>query len=186
MIIPRLEIEQTWTCLLEQFGEAQEIAKREGAVEIGIRLATLQTALRSLGACWQEITARLPAPPTAGELPAPAGTTPQRGYYKPLGRALVALGGRASAKEAIRRTEELMRDQLTTRDREPTETGRIRWDTNVRFARQELRERGLILPSVGDGFWELTDAGRRWAESVDAQLPSPVPLPMPGQQELFS
>jgi hypothetical protein len=186
MKIPQLEIEQTWTCLLELLGEAQVIAKREGVIEIGARLATLQTALRSLGTCWQEITAQLPAPPIPDELPAPAGTTPQRGYYKPLARALAALGGRASAKEAIRRTEEIMHDQLTPRDREPTETGRIRWDTNVRFARQELRERGLILPSAGDGCWELTDAGSRWAESTDMHLPLPVPLPVPGQQELFS
>jgi hypothetical protein len=186
MKIARLEIEQTWTCLLEQLGEAQVIATREGATEIGARLATLQTALRSLGTCWKEITGKLPANHDAEELPAPVGTTPQRAYYKPLARALAALGGHAAAREAIRRTAEIMGSQLTPQDREPTETGRIRWDTNVRFARQELRERGLILPSIGDGCWELTDAGRRWAESSDLNLPSPVPLPVPGQQELFT
>ena len=184
-----LSIEQNWRLLIESFGEARlatrenREVKQETRTELLTRLEALETTLRALESCWKPIRDRLPvALEPATDLPQ---TTPQREYYLPLLRVLHEQGGRVRARVAVKATMELMKPRLLPKDFEPTETDRIRYDTNIRFAREELKQLGLIKPSSKDGHWEITEAGRRADEN--GRIPgSPFPQQVPGQLDLFS
>jgi hypothetical protein len=181
-----LTIEQNWRILIESFGEARQSTRETTEVspdtrnELLTRLDALETTLRALESCWRPIRERLPvaAEPTL-EVPQ---TTPQREYLLPLLRVLCEQGGRVRAREAVQATLGLMKPRLLPRDFEPTETGRIRYDTAIRFARETLKQRGLLKPSSSDGHWEVTDAGRRAHENCNVDV-APVPPPDPTQMD---
>ena len=65
-----------------------------------------------------------------------------------------------------------MADQLTEGDKDLLPKSRlVRWETNVRFARDMLRQRGMIFPPDGTSRWHLTPAGETWARTPQAPLP---------------
>jgi hypothetical protein len=94
------------------------------------------------------------------------------------------LGGRAKVRDAIAKVGELMAAKLQDADRDLVPTGAVRWMVNTRFARQELRERGL-LNVTPPGIWELSEAGTRWATSNIETIPAHVPVDYPGQLPLL-
>lgn len=145
------------------------------------RVEGFLAALRGLAASWADLTKGLPADSTISE-DAP-GRLPQWRFYKPLARALLSLGGRAKTKDAILEVARILEGQLQDGDREMLQTGQVRWMVNVRFARQELKERNLLNATV-PGIWELSKAGKRWAESDVETIPAPVPPEIPGQGHL--
>jgi hypothetical protein len=186
----RQAIESAWEDLLEAFGAACQEARSEkhresaSAREVAARLDTLQAALRGLSNAWVAIRDQLPTEaPDIAKAEQPAGSLPQSAYYKPLAQALRALGGSASTQQAIAGVGKRLKQQFTTADYDPVPvTGQIRWVVNVRYARLQLREHGLILAHTPAGEWTLTDAGIRWAD--DASLPDlPGPIPQPDQNQ---
>lgn len=77
-----------------------------------------------------------------------------------------------------------MENQLQEADRALLASGEIRWIVNTRFARNSLRELGLLYEKK-PGIWEFTEAGHRFAESNPTHLPNPVPPEDPRQLRLF-
>jgi hypothetical protein len=184
-----LAIEQNWRLLLESFGDARLLTEQnrdvapEVRAELLTRLETLETTLRALESCWRPIRERVPVEEAETEGDS-AQTTPQRDYYLPLLRVLCEHGGRMQAREAVASTKERMKERLLPKDYEPAETGRIRYDYNIRFAREALKQLGLIKPKEILGQWEITDAGRRADEQ--GRIPTqPVEATSPGQLSLF-
>lgn len=84
----------------------------------------------------------------------------ERAYEIPILRALEEHGGRAAAREVVDRVGELVSDQLTPLDRKTVETGGIRWQARVQFARLRMKERGQLKPDSPRGIWEITNEGR--------------------------
>ncbi len=92
---------------------------------------------------------------------APTGSLLDEGaYWVPILQALEERGGRAAAREVVERVGELVDDQLMPLDRDTLETGGIRWQTRVQFARLRMKEQGLLNPDAPRGVWEITDKGR--------------------------
>ena len=182
-------IEQNWRILLESFGDAQSATREDKALdrdtrtELLARLEALATTLRALESCWLPIRERMPkVVEPAEDLPH---TTPQREYYLPLLQVLRESGGRLRAMDAVLATKACMHSRLLEADFEATSTGRIRHDVNTRFALERLKNLGLIKATVGDGHWELTEAGIR-AEQAGIIPVNPVQETQPGQMDLFS
>ncbi len=138
--------------------------------------------LRGLASAWAALAADLPVTEVTSR--ESMGTVPQSHYYRPLAVALKNLGGRAKVRDAIAKVGELMAAKLQEADRDLVPTGAVRWMVNTRFARQELRERGL-LNATPPGIWELSEAGTRWATSNMETIPAHVPVDNPGQLPLF-
>jgi hypothetical protein len=155
---------------------AEAVARIEGFLE----------ALRGLAQAWDTLEKQLPATePDADEVAAGvAGALSQVQFCKPLSQALLSLGGSAKPAVAIKKVGELLADRLQDVDRALLRTGRVRWDVNTRFARWLLIQRGL-LSGGKHGVWELTDAGRRYAESDLEHLPNSGPVENPDQLSLF-
>ena len=64
------------------------------------------------------------------------------------------------AREVTMRVGELVDDRLTDLDREQLESGAIRWENRVQFARLRLVDRGLLKKGSPRGVWEISDEGR--------------------------
>jgi hypothetical protein len=92
----------------------------------------------------------------------------ERTYEIPILRALEEHGGRAAAREVIDRVGQLVDDQLTPLDREMVETGGIRWQARVQFARLRMKEHGDLKADSPRGVWEITDQGRERLRNADA------------------
>jgi hypothetical protein len=184
----RQNIESAWDNLLEAVAEARQDAGSSVPVPVDLyaRLDTLYASLRGIGNAWTAIRDLFPAEQTdAADQPDALGALPQSAYYKPLARALLALGGQAATDTAIAKVGRLLENQFNGADKEPLpKTGQIRWMVNVRFARLQLKNIGLIRADTQAGLWELTEAGKRWADSDMKRLPNPVPQSDPNQQVL--
>jgi hypothetical protein len=84
----------------------------------------------------------------------------ERAYEIPILRALDERDGRAATREVVDRVGELVDDQLTPLDRQKLDTGGIRWEARVQFARLRMKEQGFLNPDSPRGVWEITDKGR--------------------------
>ena len=146
------------------------------------RIEGFQASLRGVAAAWSEMAKSLPA--TQATAPVTGHFLSQSQFYKPLAVALHSFDGRATTQQAIAKVGELLGPKFQDGDRELLNTGGMRWVVNTRFARQALKEHGL-LNLTDAGIWELSDAGMRWAKSSSDDLPAPIPLPDPRQTELF-
>jgi len=191
MTTHRQSIESAWEGLLEVVAEAAREARAQKRGKHSVnrdaapKLETLLAAIRGLGNAWAEVRDLLPSEPIkSAEKSEVAGALPQSRYWKPLAQALLALGGKARTADAITEVGSLMAAELGPVDRELLSTGQVRWIANTRFARQRLKEHGLISRNSPSGVWELTDAGARWAASTMTRLPPPVEEPDPRQPPL--
>jgi hypothetical protein len=165
-------ITANWEDLLESLSDYEEELRTSGPATADATCASLKTlchALSGIGRAWQEIARQIPDPAPESTAPEADDTrfTPQRAYTRPLAKALIELGA-PKVSPAIRRVGELMAGQLTAGDlgRLP-KSRQIRWETNVRFARDMLRARGLLVPPDGSNRWKLTPAGEKWARSSE-------------------
>jgi len=95
--------------------------------------------------------------------------TPERVFEIPILKALVEMGGRARMGEVLVRVEQLMRDTLKPVDYESLKSSSDpRWRNTGQWARNTMVEHGLLRSDSPWGFWEITDAGRRYlAEHSD-------------------
>lgn len=165
-------ITATWEDLFESLSTFEEEVRSSASQNADASCASikiLSLALAGLGRAWQEIARQIPDPAPEPATPETANTrfTPQRAYTRPLALALLELGA-PRLSPAIKRVGELMAGELTVADHGLLpKTRQIRWDTNVRFARDMLRQRGLLVPPDGSHRWKLTPAGEKWARSSD-------------------
>lgn len=91
---------------------------------------------------------------------------PEREYEEPLLRALVAHGGSAPVSELIEDVGAALDVHLTAADREPLDSGLMRWKNRVQFVRLKLVQAGQVKKDSPRGVWEITQAGRDRVESV--------------------
>jgi hypothetical protein len=94
-----------------------------------------------------------PARAQSGEL------LPMAEYELPVLRAVSQAGGSAWRAEVRDAVEAALAERLTALDRVPLQSGQIRWDNRLGFARLRLIERGHLRSNSRRGLWELTDAG---------------------------
>jgi hypothetical protein len=71
--------------------------------------------------------------------------------------ALKILGGSGSINEVMEIIEERMKDKLLPGDFEKRSRGNLVWKNNVQWARNSLREEGIILSGTPRGIWELSE-----------------------------
>lgn len=92
---------------------------------------------------------------------APSGSLlPEERYVEPLLRALEEAGGRAPYREVVEAVGQKLDSDLTELDREPLNSGSIRWQSRLQFVRLRLIERGYLDRETPRGVWGISDAGR--------------------------
>jgi len=95
--------------------------------------------------------------------------TPQGAYEKPILQALVQLGGSGTADSVLSIVEEQMKALLRPVDLAPTSPGRdLRWRNTAKWARNKLKEEGLIKADSPRGIWEISEKGREYLKQVEA------------------
>jgi hypothetical protein len=90
--------------------------------------------------------------------------TPQAAYQRPILQALVDLGGRSKLHPVLDRVYELMKAQLNEHDLAilPSDGVTPRWRNTAQWARNSLREQGLIRDDTPRSVWEISEQGRKW------------------------
>jgi hypothetical protein len=91
---------------------------------------------------------------------APGSVLPIRAYWVPILQVLVEKEGAAHSNDVIDALETRMAEMFTERDRQPLQSGAIRWRSRARFARLRMKEAGLLSDSSHRGVWEITPQGR--------------------------
>ena len=85
---------------------------------------------------------------------------PEPEYEMPILSYLAQHDGRAPSREVIDAIGEELADRLTEADREPLNSGEIRWKSRATFARLRMVERGDLDGLAPRGTWQITDQGR--------------------------
>jgi restriction system protein len=100
----------------------------------------------------------------------------QKDIDLPLLKTLVALGGKAPARDVYRAVEKFF-PQLTDADKlEPLLSGGAKWTNRIQWVRQALVDRGE-LTSAGRGVWAVTEKGRnRIAREAGAMDSTSAPI----------
>ena len=89
--------------------------------------------------------------------------TPQEVYHRPILQALVDLGGNAAIGDVLDRVYEQMKGQLNEHDLSCLASGDTpRWRNTAQWARNTMREEGLIVAGSPHGVWEISEQGRAW------------------------
>lgn len=96
---------------------------------------------------------------------AAAGTLlPESEYHRPILEAITEAGGRAAKQVVIDEVGKRLSERLTEVDREELDSGGIRWQSRIQFARLRLVDRGLIEKNAPRGTWAITEEGSRALE----------------------
>jgi hypothetical protein len=91
---------------------------------------------------------------------AAAGTLlPESEYLRPILEVLDDSGGSAPKQVVIDEVGKRLTDRLTEADREELDSGGIRWQSRVQFARLRLADRGFIDKNARRGTWAITPEG---------------------------
>lgn len=158
---------------LELFTSSQALAllrthiqyRLEGLQDDSTRAETLNDLLNDLNA-WAKRFFTLVSPDEKTPRLRKGLKTPQSAYRIPILRALVTLGGEADMDVVLERVQALMGDQLNAHDLDTFADGKtIRWRNTAQWARNTLREEGLIRDDTPRGVWAISDAGRKWLKA---------------------
>lgn len=86
-------------------------------------------------------------------------------YYIPLLETLIEMGGSGKAKDVVDKIGEKMKHKLTDSDRERLKTRAVlRWRNTAEWARNTLKEKGLLKGDSPRGIWEISEKGRKYYE----------------------
>jgi hypothetical protein len=77
---------------------------------------------------------------------------------------LVDLGGRSELNAVLERVHALMQARLNEHDLAPLASDGLtpRWRNTAQWARNSLREEGLLRDDSPHGLWEISEKGRAW------------------------
>jgi len=94
--------------------------------------------------------------------------TPQEAYVPPILRTLEAMGGSGRAADVLERVGRIMKPVLREVDLQPLNSNpeNPRWRNAAQWARNTLRQQGVIKGDSPHGLWELTDKGRAMARKL--------------------
>jgi hypothetical protein len=101
---------------------------------------------------------------SAGEL------LPMEEYELPLLRAISQLGGSAPAYKVKEAVEPMLADRLAAVDRARLQSGDVRWENRLGFARLDAVRRGHLRSNSRRGVWELSDPGIERLGRLEAEL----------------
>ena len=89
--------------------------------------------------------------------------TPEAAYYLPILDALTELGGSAKMQAVLEKVYETMRPVLKDVDHQPlaSDPDMPRWRNSAQWARNTMRQEGLIKEDSPHGTWEISEAGRQ-------------------------
>jgi len=89
--------------------------------------------------------------------------TPESAYYLPILTALNELGGSAKMQTVLEKVYETMKPILKDVDHQPlaSDPDMPRWRNSAQWARNTMRQEGLIMDDSPHGTWEISDAGRQ-------------------------
>jgi len=94
--------------------------------------------------------------------------TTDKAYYRPILKALIDLGGKASVHDVLVRVENAMKGLLNETDRQPISSNpnEPRWENTAKWARKRMTmmKPPLLKPDSPRKIWEITEAGRRFLE----------------------
>ena len=119
-------------------------------------------------ACAPRPTESPPPPPSTPRAPSGA-LLPMEEYELPLLRAISQLGGSAPAYKVKEAVEPMLADQLAAADRASLQSGNVRWENRLGFARLDAVRRGYLSADSRRGVWELTDAGIERLGQLEAE-----------------
>ena len=86
--------------------------------------------------------------------------TPQDAYVLPILQVLDEMGGRGAVPDVLDGVGQLMADDLNEHDRSTVKSGDIRWRNTAQWARNRMKEQGLLAAGSRRGTWEITEEGR--------------------------
>ena len=92
--------------------------------------------------------------------------TSEAEYQVPVLQAIVELGGSANLNDVLELVYDMMRNQLNDYDKSalPSDGMTPRWRNTAQWARNTLRQQGLLKDDSPRGIWEISDAGRKWLD----------------------
>lgn len=88
--------------------------------------------------------------------------TPEAAYYLPILKALDELGGSAKMQAVLDKVHKATKPVLKDVDHEPlaSDPDMPRWRNSAQWARNTMRQEGLLKDDSPHGTWEITDAGK--------------------------
>jgi restriction system protein len=91
--------------------------------------------------------------------------TSQSQYRIPILQTLVEMGGQADIKQVLERVRERMSEKFNEYDLATLSDGETpRWRNTAQWARNAMREEGLIRDDTARGTWAISEKGRNWLE----------------------
>jgi restriction system protein len=132
-------------------------------VELQRNLVSARNQLQTLQELWPGLVGeqqRPPEPPQPpGRLPKGA-KTPNKDFMLPILTVLEEMGGRETTAKVLSQVEDLMSDRLNEFDLGKLKNGQLRWHNTAQWARQDMKEAGLLADDSPRGVWEITELGR--------------------------
>ncbi len=92
--------------------------------------------------------------------------TSQKDYFIPILESLIEFGGSGKMKEVLNKVEKKMKGILKEIDYQQIRSVFIRWKNIAQWARNTMKEEGLLKKNSPHGIWEITDKGRRYFLSL--------------------
>jgi len=132
--------------------------------QLGVEIQKLRTRITAINAAIGD-TEETSAQGKVEDLGENGPFTPVKEYWKPILQVLVGLGGRGNRTQVIERVGEKMSGVLTPADYGKLPgTGHVRWSNRVAWQASQMRtsETGFIKSGSTRGWWEITEAGRKW------------------------
>jgi len=90
--------------------------------------------------------------------------TQQQAFVVPILRVLEELGGSGAASKVLDRVGRLMSGTLNEFDLSALKTGAARWRNTAQWARQDMKQEGLLADDSPRGVWEITERGRAYLQ----------------------
>lgn len=88
--------------------------------------------------------------------------TPEAAYCLPILKALIELGGSAKMQAVLDKVHKAMKPILKDVDHEPlaSDPDMPRWRNSAQWARNTMRQEGLLKDDSPHGTWEISPAGK--------------------------
>jgi len=138
------------------FDTAQQVLKQAQSVK------SLRDDLEAMSDRYAETIASVQG--IKGTVKLPKGLkTRQQAYRVPILKALVALGGQAKIGQVLDRVFAEMQSRLNSYDlANLPQSDTPRWRNTAQWARNSLREDGMIRGDTPRGIWAISEKGRKW------------------------
>lgn len=90
--------------------------------------------------------------------------TPEEAFYQPILEELEALGGSARMARVLDGVGRRVKAILKAVDKQslPSDSTIVRWRNTAQWARNTLKEQGLLSADSPHGTWEISPKGRQW------------------------